>query len=66
MHYTSKLERGKGNERKGMVQKEIWAVEEEGRQARAVAMSQQGNWTWWDSVRGRCLTWKDISNMESH
>ena len=49
-----------------MVQKEIRAVEEEGRQAKAVAMKQQGSWTQWDSVRGRSLSWKDIWNMEGH
>lgn len=40
----------KAKEWRGMVQKEIWAVEEEGRQARAMAMKQQGSWTRWDSV----------------
>lgn len=33
---------------RGMVQKEIWA------------MKQQGSWIQWDSVRGRSLSWKDI------
>lgn len=56
----------KAKERRGMVQKEIRAVEEEGRQARAVAMKQQGSWTRWDGVRGRSLGWKDIWNMEGH
>lgn len=49
-----------------MVQKEIRAVEEEGRQAKAVAMKQQGSWTQWDSIRGRSFSWKDIWNMEGH
>lgn len=56
----------RAKDRKGMVQKEIRAVEEESRQARAVAMKQQGSWTRWESVRGRSLCWKDIWNMEGH
>ena len=56
----------KAKERRGMVQKEIRAVEEEGRQARAVEMRQQGRWTRWDGVRGRSLGWKDIWSMEGH
>ncbi|KAJ7995782.1 hypothetical protein DPEC_G00248160 [Dallia pectoralis] len=56
----------RAKERKGMVQKEIKAVEEESRQARAVAMKQQGSWTRWEGVRGRSLSWKDIWNMEGH
>lgn len=56
----------KAKDRKEMVQKEIQAVEEESRQARAVAMKQQGSWTRWGSVRGRALSWKDIWNMEGH
>ncbi len=40
----------RAKDRKGMVQKEIRAVEEESRQARAVAMKQQGSWTRWESV----------------
>lgn len=56
----------RAKDRRGMVQKEIRAVEEEGRQAKAVAMKQQGSWTQWDSVRGRSLSWKDIWNMEGH
>ncbi|KAG1953648.1 hypothetical protein F2P79_009189 [Pimephales promelas] len=56
----------KAKDRKEMVQKEIRAVEEESRQARVVAMKQQGSWTRWGSVRGRALSWKDIWNMEGH
>ncbi|KAJ8017190.1 hypothetical protein DPEC_G00015180 [Dallia pectoralis] len=56
----------RAKERKGMVQKEIRAVEEESRHARAVAMKQQGSWTRWEGVRGRFLSWKDFWNMEGH
>lgn len=47
-------------ERQGMVQKEIRRVEEESRQARAVAMGKQGSWTRWESVQERALTWHNI------
>lgn len=37
--------KAKANDRRGMVQDEIRAVEEESRQARALAMRQQGSWS---------------------
>ena len=36
--------------RKSLVQEELCTVEEEGRQARAASMEQQGSWTRWSGV----------------
>lgn len=41
-------------------------MKEEGTQAKAVSMKQQGSWTQWDSISGRTLSWKDIWNVEVH
>ncbi|XP_033750531.1 uncharacterized protein LOC117334822 [Pecten maximus] len=46
-------------ERRGMVQSEIRAQEEEGRKKKAVEMGCQGAWTRWETEE-RHLTWKDI------
>ncbi|KAK0140082.1 hypothetical protein N1851_022967 [Merluccius polli] len=49
-----------------MVQRKVHKAEEEGRRVKAVAMNKQGNWTRWESVRERALTWQNIWSMEGH
>lgn len=50
--------------RRSLVQEELRRVEEEDRQARAAAMTNQGRWTCLGGVQGRPLGWRDMWGME--
>ncbi|XP_078685514.1 uncharacterized protein LOC144918529 [Branchiostoma floridae x Branchiostoma belcheri] len=50
-------------ERRAMVQTEVRQLEEEGRRAKAVALSSQGAWTRWN-LPSRKLTWADVWKLE--
>ncbi|KAK0145336.1 hypothetical protein N1851_015756 [Merluccius polli] len=51
-------------ERRKMVVQEVRHQEEAARQAKAVSLSKQGQWTRWDSVERRKISWKDLWAME--
>ena len=47
------------NERRELIQSEVWRAQEHARQARVVEMGAQGAWTTWNTT-DRKLTWGDI------
>lgn len=52
-------------ERRKMVVEEVRHQEEAGRWAKAVSLAKQGQWTRWDSVERRKISWKDMWAMEA-
>jgi hypothetical protein len=52
-------------ERRKMVVQEVRHQEEAARWAKAVSLAKQGQWTRWDSVEKRKISWKDLWAMEA-
>lgn len=52
-------------ERRKMVVEEVRHQEEAARWAKAVSLGKQGQWTRWDSVERRKISWKDMWAMEA-
>ena len=56
----SQWRKATNDQRKGVVQAEKGNQEEEARKTKAVSQRTQGNWTRWQSIRSKKLTWSDI------
>ena len=52
-------------ERRKLVVEEINRQEEAARWAKAVSLGKQGQWTRWESVEKRRISWKELWSMEA-
>lgn len=53
------------SERRKLVVQEIRHQEEAARHAKAVGQAQQGQWTIWEGIEKRKISWKDLWEMEA-